>query len=26
MHMLRILEAGGLVPYFRDHGRFVVTP
>ena len=26
MHMLRILEAGGLVPYFREHGRFEVTP
>ena len=24
-HMLRILEAGGLVPYFRRHGRFEMT-
>jgi 3-isopropylmalate/(R)-2-methylmalate dehydratase small subunit len=24
-HMLRILEAGGLVPYFRAHGGFEVT-
>lgn len=26
IHMLRILDAGGLVPYFREHGRFEVTP
>jgi 3-isopropylmalate/(R)-2-methylmalate dehydratase small subunit len=26
VHMLRILEAGGLVPYLREHGRFEVTP
>jgi len=25
-HMLRILEAGGLVPYIRVHGGFTVTP
>lgn len=25
-HMLRILDAGGLVPYFRAHGRFEMSP
>ena len=25
-HMLRVLEAGGLVPYIRAHGGFEVTP
>jgi hypothetical protein len=25
LHMLRILDAGGLVPYFRAHRGFDVT-
>ena len=25
-HMVRILAAGGLVPYFREHGRFEAVP
>jgi len=25
-HMLRILDAGGLVPYFRTYGQFAVRP